>query len=82
MPCWGLLFILTPECYPARLKATAVGFISVGKQLAAIAAPMLAQQLVSKRDPGMFMTVWAAILSVGALCAVVWLRVPSRQNWL
>ena len=82
VPCWGLLFILTPECYPARLKATAVGFISVGKQLAAIAAPMLARLLVDERYPGMFMAVWAAILSPGALCAVVWLRVPSRQNWL
>ena len=82
VPCWGLLFLLTPECYPSKLKATAVGFVSVGKQLAAIAGPMVSQILVKNQDPGMFMTVWASILAGGALCAAAWLRVPSRQNWL
>jgi MFS transporter, putative metabolite:H+ symporter len=80
VPCWGVLFLLTPECYPAELKATAVGFASMGKQLACVAGPIAAAK-IKDSGPVWSMALWSGGCAVAALIASVWLRIPKAQVW-
>ena len=66
IPIWGLLFVLTPELYPAEIRASAMGLYALCKNAPSVASPFLGAALVGLGRPGIFIGSWLALLSVGA----------------
>jgi len=74
------LFALAPDCYPASVRATAVGWASAIGRVGAILAPILAGVLIDNgwTPSGLFL-LFAVPLALGAI-AVAALRMPQQSG--
>jgi MFS family permease len=65
IPCWGILFVMTPEIYPVSLRGMAVGFHHMCKSVPSLAAPFIGAAILEGKLEGAFMFIWAGILGIG-----------------
>jgi hypothetical protein len=81
IPVWGLLFVFTPELFPAQVRGRAGGWVSLVKTAPMVVAPFVGSWLTGMQRPGLFMGVWTVLIGVGAVGSVCWLKVPRGQTW-
>eukprot|EP00929_Paragymnodinium_shiwhaense_P105905 TRINITY_DN70956_c0_g1_i1.p1 TRINITY_DN70956_c0_g1~~TRINITY_DN70956_c0_g1_i1.p1 ORF type:complete len:465 (-),score=78.21 TRINITY_DN70956_c0_g1_i1:125-1519(-) len=67
IPNWALLFLVTPEAYPAELRATAMGVFQMLQGVPSIASPFASAYLVQNEQA--YMLVWGICLFLAFLAA-------------
>ena len=73
IPCWGVLFVMTPEIYPVPLRGVAVGFHHMCKGVPSLVAPFIAAAILQGNLEGLFMFIWAGVIGTG-LAMTYWLH--------
>ena len=79
IPVWGVLFVMTPELYPVKLRGSAVGFHHMCKSIPSLIAPFIGAAILEANSPDVFMYVWAAIIG-GGVALSVWLHILSSHG--
>lgn len=76
---WGVLYAVTPEIYPTRLRATASGAAAAVGRIAAIVAPLMMPWFLSMSSggKGIAFTVFAVAFAAGCVCAFA---LPERRG--
>ncbi|WP_009478404.1 MFS transporter [Rhodococcus sp. JVH1] len=73
------LYALAPDCYPASVRATAIGWASAIGRLGAIVSPILAGVLIDHAwSPSSLFSLFAVPLLVGALLVAA-IRIPAPR---
>ncbi|MCB8914035.1 MFS transporter [Rhodococcus rhodochrous] len=74
------LYALTPDCYPASVRATAVGWASAVGRLGAIISPILAGILIDRSwTPSSLFVLFAIPLLIGALLVAA-IKMPTQER--
>jgi putative MFS transporter len=79
IPVWGVLFVMTPELYPVKLRGSAVGFHHMCKSIPSLIAPFIGAAILEANSPDVFMYVWAAIIG-GGVSLSIWLFILSNRS--
>ncbi|GAF46443.1 MFS transporter [Rhodococcus wratislaviensis] len=74
------LYALAPDCYPASVRATAIGWASALGRIGAIVSPIIAGLLIDRDwTPSALFVVFAIPLLVGALL-IVGIKLPADET--
>jgi len=78
IPIWSVLFMLTPEAYPASIRARASGLFQTVQGIPGLFTPFLSALLASQSNPWYYMLLWSVVLVTNLAVAVVLL---PRKTW-
>jgi MFS family permease len=67
---WGVLYAVTPELYPTRLRATGSGWAAGVGRIASVLAPLAVPLLRETGGTGLLFAVFAAVFVVAALASL------------
>mmetsp|Transcript_98203 Transcript_98203/g.262338 ORF Transcript_98203/g.262338 Transcript_98203/m.262338 type:complete len:451 (-) Transcript_98203:8-1360(-) len=74
VPVWSILFVCTPELYPAEVRGRALGMFQTLQTLPELVSPVISAQLISAASPWVFMAAWSSLLAVALAVSAVAMR--------
>ncbi|EER03189.1 sugar transporter, putative [Perkinsus marinus ATCC 50983] len=83
IPCWCIIFVLTPAVYPPRYRGSASGMLSAIAGLTGVVSPFISAT-VSESSRGrqwLYMAVWTVVIGLNFLVALLWLKVKNERKF-
>ncbi|KAF4698858.1 hypothetical protein FOZ62_028934 [Perkinsus olseni] len=83
IPCWCIIYVLTPAVYPPLYRGSASGLLSAIAGLTGLVSPFLSAA-ISESSEGrqwLYMAVWTVVVGVNFLVALIWLKVKNERQY-